>query len=97
VRGPWVAAAGLVLCAGALPAADDVQPHFRLTGSATPSSAAPTTAGGRFAISAELRTAVDATGASAAGRFVMDAIATPTSLVCYSDTIFRNDFDGDGL
>jgi len=34
---------------------------------------------------------------TSASRFAIAAAAAPASLVCYNDTIFRDDLDGDGL
>lgn len=47
----------------------------------------------RFAVEAELS---PAPGARKPGRFDLVAQLSATS-VCYNDTIFRDDFDGDGL
>lgn len=41
-------------------------------------------------------TATDA-GVAAQNGFLLNATLDATPLVCYNDTIFRDDFDGDGL
>jgi len=40
---------------------------------------------------------VDTAQTLADSRFTLTAALSSSSLVCYADTIFRDDFDGDGL
>ncbi|MBS0557338.1 MAG: hypothetical protein JSR27_07990 [Proteobacteria bacterium] len=72
--------------------------QFSLSGTARLSQDAPTQANSRYSLRAQLNTpaassAVVQTGA----RYTLFAALTAASLVCYNDTIFRDDFDGDGL
>lgn len=69
------------------------------TGSITREAVQPSSE--RFKLSADL--GVRAPGPSMApasltgGGFVLSAVASQNSLVCYNDTIFRDGFDGTGL
>lgn len=57
--------------------------------------------GGRFQLSATLSEGTRAPAMAAAalegGSYTLNAVASASSLVCYNDTIFRDDFDGDGF
>jgi len=79
--------------------ADD--PRFSVTGTASLAQSAPAQSGGAFALRGELQRAdvgaMAAPARTSASRFAIAAAAAPASLVCYNDTIFRDDLDGDGL
>ena len=75
--------------------------RFALTATARVEPGAQTQRGGRFALRGTLSSPAaapaQAAAALAGGGYVMNAIASASSLVCYDDTIFRDDFDGDGF
>lgn len=79
--------------------ADD--PRFSVTATAALSQRAPTQGGGSFELRGELQRAGGGTEAAPSlardARFVIAATTAAASLVCYNDTIFRDDLDGDGL
>lgn len=79
----------------------DAAPQFELRVDASRSREVQLQRGGRFELQAEmsveLRQPSVAPAPLAGGGYVLDAIASTSSLVCYNDTIFRDDFDGDGF
>jgi hypothetical protein len=92
-----------VLCAmllGAQALAADSGQRYELTGSGALVLDAPAQGNARFSLKADLsskqRPSIAATPL-AGGRFVLSALASSNSLVCYNDTIFRDSFDGTGL
>jgi hypothetical protein len=73
--------------------------RFELSGSGTLTLDAPLQQTGSLRLKAALvpnRVAVERPKLSA-GSFALTATLAASSLVCYNDTIFRNDFDGDGF
>lgn len=81
--------------------ATDSAPHrFSLTGSATVTRDSPTLHGDALSLRGHLATSGAALSSSAVvqdgGQFTLMANAVSAPLVCYNDTIFRDDFDGDG-
>ena len=106
MAGPAAFAALLASLLATAAGGDD--PRFSMTGTAALSQRAPAQSNGSFELRGELQRvgggAVAAPSLAApslawGARFVIDAspVATPASLVCYNDTIFRDDYDGDGL
>ena len=73
--------------------------QFSLIGHLHLSQRAAAQANSRFSLRAGLSASSRTTGADVQHgmRFTLFAALTSTSLVCYNDTIFRDDFDGDGL
>lgn len=73
--------------------------RFQLSGSGTLTLDAPPQQGGSLLLKAALlpdhvtAQRVQQSG----GPFALTATLAPSSLVCYNDTIFRDDFDGDGF
>lgn len=98
MRGVAMGLAFALLAAGARaqPAA-----RFELHAQATLGADVPVQRGGRFRlqaqVSAQAAAPVLAPQALIGGSFVLNALASASSLVCYDDTIFRDDFDGDGF
>jgi hypothetical protein len=98
---------GLVLLAGTEPSASaepltsSPQPRYQLEGSGSIVLNPPTQTAGKFGIAATLDGANAASNSPGAtwesGRFAMRAALAATVVACYNDTIFRDDFDGDGL
>lgn len=90
------------LLAGHAAVAADAPPaqRFRLSGSGTLRADPPVQVGGRLRLNATLQAKDAALAASPPvqenGRFALMATLAAASLVCYNDTIFRDDFDGDG-
>lgn len=74
------------------------QPRFQLSGTAHLSPTASPQANARYSLRAQL-TAPQASGAfvQSGARYTLFAALSTASLACYNDTIFRDDFDGDGL
>jgi hypothetical protein len=76
------------------------QHRFELSGSATLRPDPPILRSDRLRLKATLTpTAIpaDAPMLQSDGRFALRATLGTASLVCYADTIFRDNFDGDGL
>jgi len=77
------------------------QPRFELTGSGTLSLDQSVQKSGNVQLKAYLTPSDAAISASPpvqdGGGFALMAGLTAASLVCYNDTIFRDDFDGDGF
>ena len=75
--------------------------RYELHGTGTIINDAPVQDSNRFRLKANL--GAQGNGPSVAPEpltgagFALSAIASPSSLVCYNDTIFRDDFDGDGF
>ncbi len=81
--------------------ATDAAPHrFSMRGAATITRDSPTLHGDTLSLRADLAPSNAALSSSAVvqdgGQFTLMANAVAVSLVCYNDTIFRDDFDGDG-
>ena len=74
--------------------------RFELTGSGTLVLDAPVLSRGELKLKAMLSAGVSAPAAPSIqsnGRFALSGTLGAASLVCYSDTIFRDDFDADGF
>jgi len=74
--------------------------RFAVSGTSTLTPDAPAQRAAGFRMQAQLtpvRGPVLASNAQAGGRFVLVAWADSVATACYNDTIFRDDFDGDGL
>ena len=83
-------------------AAEPVAPlhRFELSGSATLRPDPPILRSERLRLKAVLTPAAIPAGApllQSDGRFALRATLGAASLVCYADTIFRDNFDGDGF
>jgi hypothetical protein len=81
-------------------AADSTVPHrFVLTGSGTLALDAPVQQNGALRLKAMLSAATAQAWpvAQSDARFALTGTLAAVSLVCYSDTIFRDDFDADGF
>lgn len=88
-----ILAIALLLCGSAGAA------QFSMTGEARLSQPETVQANSRFSLQAGLSASPRAANAvvQSSLRFALFAALTSTSLACYNDTIFRDDFDGDGL
>ena len=71
--------------------------RFSLSGEGTLSIQQPAQANDRWQLKASLSPTAVAPALRAEGRFALTGVLSAASLVCYNDTIFRNDFDGDGF
>ena len=71
--------------------------RFSLSGEGTLSIEPPAQTSERLRLAASLSPMAVAPAMHADGRFALTGVLTAASLVCYNDTIFRDDFDGDGL
>lgn len=73
--------------------------QFSLTGDLHLSQPVAVQTNSRFSLRAGLSASSQTTVADVQHgmRFTLFAALTSASLVCYNDTIFRDDFDGDGL
>jgi len=74
--------------------------RFELNGSGTLVLDAPLQRNGALRLKAVLSSSsmsVDQPTLQTGNRFALTATLAAASLVCYSDTIFRDDFDGDGF
>ena len=74
--------------------------RFELSGSATLRPDPPILRSERLRLNAVLTPAAIPAGApllQSDGRFALRATLGAASLVCYADTIFRDNFDGDGF
>lgn len=85
---------------GTATATDSASRRFSITGSATVTRDSPTLHGDKLSVRAALAPSNAAVSSSAVvqdgGQFTLMANAVAVPLVCYNDTIFRDDFDGDG-
>ncbi|MDR3386215.1 MAG: hypothetical protein P4L92_04115 [Rudaea sp.] len=74
-------------------------PRFQLVGSGTLTVDQPVLKNGNVKIKAHLTPsdAASAPSVQEGGGFALIANLSAASLVCYNDTIFRDDFDGDGF
>ena len=90
---------GLALLAGFLSTSLAANPpRFELSGSGSLDGTSETSHGHAMEIAAVLTLADPAQRTTRAGaRFDMSAALSSRSIVCYDDTIFRDDFDGDGF
>jgi len=82
--------------------AADAQPHrYALDGTATLSADAPLQRGGALRLRATLAppyVQTEMQSVQVAGRFALSAtLGAERPGICYSDTIFRDDFDADGF
>ena len=74
------------------------QSRFQLNGTARLSQDAPAQANARYSLRAQLNAPAASSAVVQSGtRYSLFAALSTTSLTCYNDTIFRDDFDGDGL
>ena len=91
----------VLLAASAIAGAQAAAPRFSVSGTATFSADAPAQRGGRYQLRAHLSSQVPGPAVAApalvGGPYTLSALASASSLVCYDDTIFRDDFDGDGF
>jgi len=73
--------------------------HYELSGSSSLSLDAPVLRTGSLRLKATLSGAATHAGPviQSDARFALSATLGATALVCYNDTIFRDDFDGDGF
>ncbi len=74
--------------------------RFELHGAATLARDAPQQGNATLRLKASLSPDASATNQQSlqsGARFALAATLAAASLVCYSDTIFRDDFDGDGF
>jgi hypothetical protein len=74
--------------------------RYELSGTGTLSRDAPVQQSNNLRLKAMLSpTAIpaDAPTLQSDGRFALNATLAAASLVCYADTIFRDDFDADGF
>lgn len=80
-------------------AADGSASGFQMNATAaTTATTAHSADGNRFALAASIAAGPVVPAPALTGtRFRIDAVAAAASLVCYNDTIFRDDFDGDGF
>ncbi|MEO5560714.1 MAG: hypothetical protein ABIO49_12450 [Dokdonella sp.] len=84
----------------AMPFAHAAPASLKLSGSAALKTDQPKQQGDAFALKAYLtpRTAASAsTPVQEGGAFAMIGKLAAVPLICYGDTIFRDDFDGDGF
>ena len=100
-RARVVAVAFVLIAANAAFAAEStVQHRFDLHGTGVLKPAVSAQRNGSLQLKATLSPAGAGNAAPAmqsGGGFQMTAILITSSLVCYNDTIFRDDFDGDGF
>jgi hypothetical protein len=78
----------------------DAQSRFAVNATATLTPDAPTQSAAGFRLRATLSPIAKpsiAPLAQAGGGFALVAYADSVATACYNDTIFRDDFDGDGL
>jgi len=74
--------------------------RFELSGTGTLMLDPSTQQGSNLQLKASLTpaaTAVDKSVVLSDARFALTGIFASSAVVCYDDTIFRNDFDGDGF
>jgi len=74
--------------------------RFELNGAGTLALDSPVQLSGAFRLRAALSPsgiAAETPAIQSNGRFALSASLAAASLVCYSDTIFRDDFDDDGF
>ena len=89
------------ICANASFTKEAVSEHrFQLSGSGSLALDAPVLQNETTRLKAALsprNAAIGRRAIQSGSGFSLDAALTTSSLVCYSDTIFRDDFDGDGF
>ncbi|MEO7326665.1 MAG: hypothetical protein ABIW82_17730 [Dokdonella sp.] len=98
-RARGTVAAILIACL-AMPMAHAAPASLKLSGSAVLKTDQPQQHSDAFALKAYLtpRTAASASApVQEGGAFAMIGKLAAVPLICYSDTIFRDDFDGDGF
>jgi len=74
--------------------------RYRIDGAGTIALDVPVQRNGSLRLQAALSPSAPTSGAPAlqsTGRFALTATLAAQSLVCYNDTIYRDDFDGDGF
>ena len=93
--------AAAVACTPAFAANAPPAGRFRLSGTGTLRAGPAVQANAKLRLNATLLPVDAAIAASPPvqedGRFALMASISATPLVCYNDTIFRDDFDGDGF
>lgn len=96
-----IAAAFAWIVANGAFAAESTSVHrYELMGSGTLQLDAPVLHNGSLHLQAELTPAASVNTrpvAQSGSSFELAAVLSAQSLVCYNDTIFRDDFDGDGF
>ena len=85
----------LLSCPDCIPA--EVVSRFRMTGHGNLRLDIPAPANVAFRLDASLAPAATQHPSQTGERFVLTGVLSMQSLVCYNDTVFRDDFDGDGL
>jgi hypothetical protein len=100
--GFWLLVGGAAMCASSAVWATSASQRFQLIGdSGTLNLDRPAQENGSMRLRASLTSTVAAGEASllvqVGGRFAMTASFAASPMVCYNDTIFRDDFDGDGF
>ena len=98
-RVPFPLESLLIVLGFAMPAAtaDAALPRFQFTGSGILMLDEPMQNSGNLQLKGHLTPALAAATTQQAGQFALSALLSPSSLVCYNDTIFRDSFDGTGL
>ena len=100
IQGFWLIVVSAVSYAPAVLAMES-SPRFQLVGSSTLTLDQAVHRGGDLQIKAYLTSTETSSAASSpaqeGGRFSLNALLSTSSIVCYNDTIFRDDFDGDGF
>lgn len=103
LRGFCLLAGSVAACAGVAAGATSVpdQQRFQLTGAGVLQLDAPMQQSGNVQLRARLVPNSSALAASPpaqeGGVFALKASLAAASMVCYNDTIFRDDFDADGF
>jgi hypothetical protein len=96
----WLAL-GILICFSTSAASPPDSPRFRLNGTGTLQLDQSVQKSGNVKLKAYLSPTDAAISASPpvqeGGGFALMASFAAASLVCYNDTIFRDDFDGDGF
>lgn len=88
----------LIRAAALLAGSSAFAAQFSLSGTARLSQDASAQTNSRYSLRAQLTAPPKSSVAAQSGaRYTLFAALTTTSLACYNDTIFRDDFDGDGL
>ncbi|HMM56255.1 MAG: hypothetical protein DYH18_01910 [Xanthomonadales bacterium PRO7] len=88
----------LILATAVLAGSSAFAAQFSLSGTARLSQDAPAQTNSRYSLRAQLTAAATSGAAAQSGaRYTLFATLTTTSLACHNDTIFRDDFDGDGF
>ena len=88
----------LIISAALLTGSSAFAAQFSLSGTAHLSQDAPAQTNARYSLRAQLNApAMSSTVLQSGARYSLLAALSTASLTCYNDTIFRDDFDGDGL